>query len=159
MTAVLAESGRLADRERARARQVDVYVLDVAVPGIDGLDVCERLRTQMRDETPVIFLTARDTLQDKKAGFARGADDYLVKPWRPFELLARLQVQLRSGRSQPAAPGEDEIEGWHFSAADQTVRRGTEEFRLPLKEFEVARMLFRHLGRPLSREPSGSWWM
>lgn len=76
----------------------DVYVLDVAVPGIDGLDVCERLRTQMRDETPVIFLTARDTLQDKKAGFARGADDYLVKPFEMEELFLRLQALTARGR-------------------------------------------------------------
>jgi DNA-binding response OmpR family regulator len=76
----------------------DVYVLDVAVPGIDGLEVCERLRTQMRDDTPVIFLTARDTLQDKKAGFARGADDYLVKPFEMEELFLRLQALTARGR-------------------------------------------------------------
>ena len=76
----------------------DAYVLDVAVPGIDGLDVCEHLRTQMRDDTPVIFLTARDTLQDKKAGFARGADDYLVKPFEMEELLLRLQALTARGR-------------------------------------------------------------
>jgi DNA-binding response OmpR family regulator len=82
----------------ASAAQFDVYVLDVAVPGIDGLEVCERLRTRMRDETPVIFLTARDTLQDKKAGFARGADDYLVKPFEMEELLLRLQALAARGR-------------------------------------------------------------
>jgi DNA-binding response OmpR family regulator len=76
----------------------DAYVLDVAVPGIDGLAVCEHLRTQMRDDTPVIFLTARDTLQDKKAGFARGADDYLVKPFEMEELLLRLQALTARGR-------------------------------------------------------------
>ncbi|KPF48855.1 hypothetical protein D621_15875 [beta proteobacterium AAP51] len=76
----------------------DAYVLDVAVPGINGLDVCEHLRTQMRDDTPVIFLTARDTLQDKKAGFARGADDYLVKPFEMEELLLRLQALTARGR-------------------------------------------------------------
>jgi DNA-binding response OmpR family regulator len=76
----------------------DVYVLDVAVPGLSGLDVCERLRTQLRDETPVIFLTARDTLQDKKAGFARGADDYLVKPFEMDELFIRLQALSARGR-------------------------------------------------------------
>lgn len=76
----------------------DVYVLDVAVPGIDGLEVCERLRTQRHDETPVIFLTARDTLQDKKAGFARGADDYLVKPFEIEELFFRLQALAARGR-------------------------------------------------------------
>lgn len=82
----------------ASAARFDVYVLDVAVPGIDGLEVCERLRTRMRDETPVIFLTARDTLKDKKAGFERGADDYLVKPFEMEELLLRLQALTARGR-------------------------------------------------------------
>lgn len=82
----------------ANVGRFDVYVLDVAVPGIDGLEVCERLRTRMRDETPVIFLTARDTLKDKKAGFERGADDYLVKPFEMEELLIRLQALTARGR-------------------------------------------------------------
>lgn len=84
--------------DQVNVARFDVYVLDVAVPGIDGLDVCERLRTQMRDDTPVIFLTARDTLQDKKAGFARGADDYLVKPFEMEELFLRLQALTARGR-------------------------------------------------------------
>jgi DNA-binding response OmpR family regulator len=82
----------------ASEARFDVYVLDVAVPGIDGLDVCERLRTRRHDETPLIFLTARDTLQDKKAGFARGADDYLVKPFEMEELFFRLQALTARGR-------------------------------------------------------------
>jgi DNA-binding response OmpR family regulator len=84
--------------DQAGVSRFDAYVLDVAVPGIDGLEVCERLRTRMRDETPVIFLTARDTLQDKKAGFERGADDYLVKPFEMEELLIRLQALTARGR-------------------------------------------------------------
>lgn len=82
----------------AAAAQFDVYILDVALAGMDGLEVCERLRMQMHDETPVIFLTARDTLQDKKAGFARGADDYLVKPFEMEELFCRLQALSARGR-------------------------------------------------------------
>lgn len=130
----------------------DILILDWSVPELSGYEVLRRVRDNLRSNVPAVMLTARGSEFEVVQALNGGADDYLVKPWRPFELLARLQVQLRSGRSQPAAPGEDEIEGWHFSAADQTVRRGTEEFRLPLKEFEVARMLFRHLGRPLSRE-------
>jgi DNA-binding response OmpR family regulator len=84
--------------DMSKAAEFDVYVLDVAVPGIDGLEVCERLRSEMRDETPVIFLTARDTLQDKKAGFARGADDYLVKPFEMEELFFRLRALAARGR-------------------------------------------------------------
>lgn len=84
--------------EMAKRAHFDAYVLDVAVPGIDGLEVCERLRAHMRDDTPVIFLTARDTLQDKRAGFARGADDYLVKPFEMEELVFRLQALAARGR-------------------------------------------------------------
>lgn len=84
--------------EFASTARFDVYVLDVAVPGIDGLEVCKRLRTHKRDETPVIFLTARDTLQDKKLGFASGADDYLVKPFEIEELFIRLQALTARGR-------------------------------------------------------------
>lgn len=87
-----------ASLDLASRSRFDVYVLDVAVPGIDGLEVCRRLRHEMRDETPVIFLTARDTLQDKKAGFALGADDYLVKPFEMDELFFRLQALAARGR-------------------------------------------------------------
>jgi DNA-binding response OmpR family regulator len=84
--------------DMARGAGFEAYVLDVAVPGIDGLEVCERLRRGHRDDTPVIFLTARDTLEDKKAGFARGADDYLVKPFEMEELYFRLQAIVSRGR-------------------------------------------------------------
>ena len=72
----------------------DVIVLDLGLPKLDGLDLCRQLRQQQRD-TPVLMLTARDTLQDKLAGFAEGADDYLVKPFAMKELEARIRVLRR----------------------------------------------------------------
>lgn len=72
----------------------DVIVLDLGLPRLDGLDVCRQLRANQRD-TPVLMLTARDTLQDKLAGFAQGADDYLVKPFAMKELEARIRVLHR----------------------------------------------------------------
>jgi len=77
----------------------DVVVLDLGLPKLDGLDLCRNLRAAGRD-TPVLMLTARDTLDDKLAGFARGADDYLVKPFAMAELEARVRALHRRGRLQ-----------------------------------------------------------
>lgn len=75
----------------------DVIVLDLALPGMDGLEVCARLRAEGHT-TPVLMLTARDTLDDKLAGFEQGADDYLIKPFALQELEARLQALVRRAR-------------------------------------------------------------
>lgn len=76
----------------------DVIVLDLALPGMDGLDVCRRLREEAQKDIPIIMLTARDTLEDKLSGFAAGADDYLVKPFSLEELNARLVALGRRTR-------------------------------------------------------------
>ncbi len=82
----------------------DVVVLDIMLPGMDGLELCRRLRGEARLSSPVLMLTARDTLTDKLAGFDSGADDYLVKPFDLAELEARLRSLLR--RSRGGAQGE-----------------------------------------------------
>lgn len=117
----------------------DVYVLDVAVPGIDGLEVCEHLRTRLRDDTPVIFLTARDTLQDKKAGFARGADDYLVKPFEMEELFLRLLALTARGR-RPQVSTQVLGEVMLDHAAGIVVRNGR-RIRLHELQWKVLRIL------------------
>ncbi|MDR2012355.1 MAG: response regulator transcription factor [Rhodanobacter sp.] len=76
----------------------DVIVLDLGLPGMDGLEVCQRLRQEARQQTPVLMLTARDTLDDKLTGFDSGADDYMVKPFALQELAARLEVLGRRGK-------------------------------------------------------------
>lgn len=83
----------------ALENKYDVIVLDLMLPGMDGLEVCARLRREGRD-TPVLMLTARDTMDDKLEGFASGADDYLVKPFALLELEARLQALVRRSSSQ-----------------------------------------------------------
>jgi len=83
----------------AIARPFDVIVLDLNLPGIDGLALCRKLRTEGNIATPVLMLTARDQLADKLAGFGAGADDYLVKPFSVKELEVRLQALVK--RSQP----------------------------------------------------------
>lgn len=81
------------------ANRYDVVVLDVMLPGIDGLELCRRLRSEAQMFAPVLMLTARDTLADKLAGFEHGADDYLVKPFDLPELEARLNALLRRARA------------------------------------------------------------
>lgn len=81
--------------------EYDVIVLDLMLPGMDGLTLCGKLRNEGRKTTPVIMLTARDTLDDKLAGFGIGADDYLVKPFALEELAARVQaLSRRKGKSE-----------------------------------------------------------
>ena len=76
----------------------DAIVLDLALPGMDGLEVCRKLRQDAGKDTPVLMLTARDRLEDKLAGFEKGADDYLVKPFELQEVEARLKVLASRGR-------------------------------------------------------------
>jgi DNA-binding response OmpR family regulator len=86
----------------ALTQHYDVIVLDVMLPGIDGLTLCRRLREEARRNTPLLMLTARDTLDDKVAGLDAGADDYLVKPFELRELEARLRTMLRRHRGEVA---------------------------------------------------------
>ena len=80
----------------------EAIVLDLMLPGIDGLSICEKLRNEARDSTPIIMLTARDTLDDKVTGLSTGADDYLVKPFAIAELEARIVSLIRRNRGEVA---------------------------------------------------------
>ena len=87
----------------ASQNSYDVVVLDLMLPGMDGLEVCRRLRAETKKPTPVLMLTARDTLEDKVAGLDAGADDYLVKPFEIRELEARIRALIRRDRRQVSA--------------------------------------------------------
>lgn len=87
----LANNGK-AGLQATLTNAYDMYIFDIAMPKMDGLSLCQLLREQYNDFTPVLFLTARDTLADKQAGFSAGADDYLVKPFDLSELLMRIQA-------------------------------------------------------------------
>ena len=86
----------------AVVQNFDVIVLDLTMPGMDGLELMHKLRHDARKQTPVVMLTARDTLEQKLAGFESGADDYMTKPFAFQELLARLEVLARRGKGQPS---------------------------------------------------------
>ncbi|MHB8574210.1 MAG: response regulator transcription factor [Dehalococcoidia bacterium] len=132
----------------ADSESLDLVVLDVMLPGLDGLTVCERLRSA--SATPILMLTARDTVPDRVAGLDHGADDYLVKPFALDELQARVRALLRRAQTQAD-------ERLHY--ADVTLDEGTREaFRAdePLKltprEFELLAALLHHPRQALSRE-------
>ena len=106
----------------AVVNEFDAIVLDLALPGMDGLDVCRKLREDGRKETPVLMLTARDQLNDKLSGFDSGADDYLVKPFELKEVEARLVVLARRG--QRVKPRELQVGNLIYNLETLTVSRG-----------------------------------
>ncbi len=105
----------------AVVNEFDAIVLDLALPGMDGLDVCRKLREDGRKDTPVLMLTARDQLDDKLSGFESGADDYLVKPFELKEVEARLTVLARRG--QRVKPRQLEVGDLFFNLETLTVKR------------------------------------
>ncbi|HEV2812703.1 MAG TPA: response regulator transcription factor [Solirubrobacteraceae bacterium] len=126
----------------------DAVVLDVAMPGVDGLEVCRRMRAG-GDRTAVLMLTARDAVDDRVAGLDAGADDYLVKPFALRELQARLRALLRR-----AEPGDSEILSFAGVVMDvpaHVVRRGDREIELTRTEFALLRLLLEHPGQVLTR--------
>lgn len=133
----------------ARDRPPDVVILDLMLPGIDGMEVCRRLRAA--SDIPILILTAKDAVPDRVAGLNAGADDYLVKPFAFDELLARLRAILR--RRQPSAAQEV----LHFAdlvmnTATREVRRGQRPIELTAKEFDILELFMRHPRQVLTRD-------
>jgi DNA-binding response OmpR family regulator len=106
----------------------DAIVLDLALPGMDGLEVCRKLRSEAGKDTPVLMLTARDRLEDKLAGFETGADDYLVKPFELQEVEARLKVLSSRGRRR--SPRELKVGNLVYNLDTLSVKRGDTEIYL-----------------------------
>lgn len=126
----------------------DLVVLDVMLPGIDGLAVCRKLRLERRN-VPVIMLTARDTVDDRVAGLDSGADDYLVKPFAFRELLARARALLRrDGRTRDVVIRAADIE---IDTISRQVRRGGRPVELTTKEYAILEYFVRNPNRVLTR--------
>lgn len=137
-----AADGRTA-LERAATDGIDLVLLDVMLPGVDGLEVCRRLREV--SDTPILLLTARSGDADKVLGLDLGADDYVVKPFSPRELMARVRAQLRR-RRLPAPPAAVlEAEGLLVDPNAMEVRLDGEPISLTATEF---RLLYTLMGRP-----------
>lgn len=130
-------------------QRVDLLVLDLGLPGMDGLDVCRRLR-RTRPDLPVLMLTARTDEVDFVVGLDAGADDYVAKPFRLAELLARVRALLR--RSVPETPDALEAGGVRMDLAGRRVLIEGAEIALANKEFELLRVLLSRPGQVVSRE-------
>jgi DNA-binding response OmpR family regulator len=137
----------------AAERAPDLVVLDVMLPGFDGLEVMRRLRDRDPDGTRVILLTARGEAADRIAGLKQGADDYVVKPFSPGELVARVEAVLRRVGSA-GAHGEQPIavDGLVLDPAARRVTLDGEELQLTVLEFDLLHHLMRHVGQVFSRE-------
>jgi two-component system OmpR family response regulator len=133
---------------RAQATEYDAIILDLMLPGIDGFEVCRRLR-EAGVWTPILMLTARDSVRDRVAGLDGGADDYLTKPFSYAELLARLRALVRRGPIE--RPAELRIGDLRLDPARRQVWRGGAEIGLSPKEFSILETFMRRPGEVLSR--------
>jgi len=142
----------------ASAAAYDAIVLDIMLPGIDGIETCRELR-RLEVWTPVLMLTARDAVGDRVTGLDAGADDYLTKPFSFDELLARLRALTR--RAPAERPVAVEVGDLRLDPAAHRVWRGETELELSAKEFALLELLMRRPGNVLTREQllEGAWDM
>ena len=133
----------------ARERPPDLVVLDLMLPGVDGLEVARRLRAA--SDVPIIMLTARDAVPDRVAGLEAGADDYLVKPFAFEELLARIRVQLRR-RQRDDQPAQLRYAALSMDTSAHETHIGGRRVELTAKEYELLELFMRHPQQVLTRE-------
>lgn len=128
----------------------DLVVLDLGLPGMDGIEVCRRIREGQSSEVPVLMLTARADADDRVTGLDSGADDYLVKPFDRAELLARIRALLR--RHPPRGSAMVSVGDLRLNPDLQEARRGDREIELTKREFELLEYLMRNQRLVISRE-------
>lgn len=133
----------------ANAAPYDVMVLDIMLPGKNGIEVCKDLRRE-GNHTPVLMLTARDTIEDRVVGLDSGADDYLVKPFALPELRARLRALLR--RNTPEKSGTIQVADLVLDPATHQVERGGQGIELTSKEYALLEYFMRNPNRLITRE-------
>jgi len=153
---LLAEDGKALSRHLSR-ESIDLIVLDLMLPGEDGLSICRRLRNS-NDLTPIIMLTAKVEDVDRIVGLEVGADDYLPKPFNPRELLARVNAVLRRRPSleAPGAPGKEvqtiTFGDFEFDLSLRRLSKSGEPIALTTGEFSMLKALVRHPRQPLTRD-------
>ena len=153
---ILAEDGKALNRLMLR-ETADLIVLDLMMPGEDGLSICRRLRAA-NDRTPIIMLTAKGEDVDRIVGLELGADDYLGKPFNPRELLARIHAVLRRRPAQevPGAPSNDQevitFGDFVFDLGARSLKKAGQDIALTTGEFAMLKVLARHPRQPLSRD-------
>ncbi len=143
----IAQDGE-AGLECAVSVEYDLLILDISLPGLDGLSVCRELR-RVGIDTPVLMLTARDTVDDRVTGLDSGADDYLVKPFSFKELLARMRALSR----RPPAVQDNvlQLADLQVDTMSHTVKRDSRPIELSPKEFSLLEFLLRHVNRVVTR--------
>src|SRR6266511_4345568 len=127
----------------------DLVILDIMLPGVDGLTICKEIRKQ--SQVPIIMLTARDEVTDKVVGLEVGADDYLTKPFHPQELVARAKALVRRARIEPDQPKLIRAGRLEVDIERHEVRHGKAKVQLRPKEFDLLALLARHPGRVFQR--------
>jgi len=131
----------------AMTNEYDLLLVDWMIPGISGIEVCRRLRKEGND-VPIIFLTAKDTIEDVVFGLDAGANDYIRKPFEFEELLARIRVQLRRRGSESSKLSTGELT---VDPASHQARSGSTDLSLTPKEFALLEFLLRNKGRVCTR--------
>lgn len=134
---------------RATTEPFDIVVLDLGLPGRDGLEILSTLRTSGL-RMPVLVVTARDAIEDRVAGLDTGADDYLVKPFAFTELRARVRALLRRGK--PDGMRQMRLADLMLDPLDRAAHRGDHLIELTAREFELLAYLMRHQGQIVSRD-------
>ena len=135
----------------ARDDSFDLVILDIGLPTLDGLSVLRLIRAR-GERLPVIMLTARDTLDSTLAGFSSGADDYMSKPFRFEELLARVTARLGAAASVPSSAGAIDVGRLRLDLLTRELVVDGKNVALSAREFALAETFFRHPGQVLSRE-------
>lgn len=148
---VITASDGTAALAAARSGRPDALVLDIMMPGLDGLELVRRLRSD-GDDTPVLFLTARDSTPDTVRGLAVGADDYVTKPFKLEEVIARVHALLRrAGAARAAADPVLAVGDLELDPDRHVVRKAGAEVELTPTEFELLHLFLRNPGRVLTR--------
>lgn len=138
--------------DEALSGDFDLAVLDIGLPGLSGFEVLEQLRAQ-GSRMPVIVLTARDSVTDTVSALEGGADDYMPKPFRFAELLARVRLRLRQGGTQgDGTPDSLEAGGVHLDLRTRQATVGDRRMDLSAREFTLAEIFMLNAGQVLSRE-------
>lgn len=138
--------------EKAEINNYDLIIMDIMLPRMDGIEVTKKLR-EMKVETPIIMLTARDTVDDRVKGLDAGADDYLIKPFAFGELLARIRALLR--REKTVSTTKLRVGDLVLDPATHEVRRGDKEIQLSSKEYRLVDYMMRRPGHVCTRTMIG----
>lgn len=137
----------------AKQENPDLMILDLMLPGLDGLEVCKQLKGQQSTAAlPIIMLTAKDDEIDKILGLELGADDYITKPFSPRELVARVKAVLRRNQKDTTTSGELSMGLLKFNFTRYEASLGAEKLELTPKEYELLKLFVTNIGKVFTRE-------